>query len=76
MRTIISAAVIVITALLQIMGVELTIAEREGLINSLVIIGAALMVVYSRYEATRNLKTGGLLKPAPEAESPAATTKD
>lgn len=69
MRTIISAVVIVITAMLQAVGVEVTIAEREGLVNSLVIIAAALMVVYSRYEATRNLKTGGLLKPAEPAKA-------
>lgn len=62
MRTIISAVVIMITALLQIMGVEINLADRDGLVNSLVIIVGALSIVYTRYIATRNLKTGGLLK--------------
>lgn len=63
MRTIISAVVIMITALLQIMGVEINLADREGFVNSLVIIIGALTVVYTRYIATRNLQAGGLLKP-------------
>ena len=58
-----SAVVILISALLQLAGIELPVADREGAVNMLVIIGGAFAVVYSRYIATRNLKTGGLLKP-------------
>lgn len=64
MRTIIGAIVVIITAVLQMVGIELSDADRDGLINSLVIIIGGLWIIYSRYEATRNLKTGGLLKPA------------
>lgn len=74
MRTIIGAVVVIITAALQLMGVELSVADREGLVNSLVIITGALWVIYSRYEATRNLKTGGLLKPV--EKPPPAVLKD
>ena len=63
MRTILLALVSMIAALLQIAGVEISRAEREGLVNNLVIVVAAILGIYTRYEATRNLKTGGLLQP-------------
>lgn len=50
-------------ALLQMIGVEISVADQAGLVNNLVILFAAIMVIYARYNATRNLKTGGLLKP-------------
>ncbi len=68
MRTIISAVVILAAALLQMIGVEISVADQEGIVNNLVIIIAALMVIYARYNATRNLKTGGLLKPETKAD--------
>ena len=52
-----------IASLLEMIGVKISIADQEGLVNNLVILFAAIMVIYSRYHATRNLKTGGLLQP-------------
>lgn len=63
MKTIISAIVIMLSALLQMLGIELTIGEREGLGNAIVVFIGAIMVIYSRYTAKRNLQTGGLLQP-------------
>lgn len=63
MRTIIAALVILITAILQIAGIELSIADQEGLINSLVIIAGALSAVYFRYIATQNLHARQPLEP-------------
>lgn len=67
MRTIISSVVILIVAVLETAGVSIPIGDRDGLVNFLVIVVAALTAIYTRYTATRNLQTGGLLTPAATA---------
>lgn len=64
MRTIILFLVIVVTSLLKMVNVELPVGQAD-LVETLVIISAALGGIYTRYIASRNLKTGGLLQPAP-----------
>ena len=67
MRTIISSIVILIVAVLETAGVSIPIGDREGLVNFLVIVVASLTSIYTRYTATRNLQTGGLLTPSAPA---------
>lgn len=64
-RTIIASVITVIMASLQLFGIsyEISIADKEILVNALVTVASALASIYFRFTATRNLQAGGLLKP-------------
>lgn len=73
-RTIVASAVAFVMAALQLFGIEfeMSIADQEILINSLVVVISTAFAIYFRYIATQNLHAD---KPLDTTGGPDAPTK-
>lgn len=57
-KTLIGAAVALAAEIARLFGVD--IGDQDGIVNTIIVIGGAVLAIYGRIVATRSLKGGDL----------------
>lgn len=61
-RTLIAAAVALLGEALKLAGIEISVADQEGLVNTVMVVGGILAAIYYRIRATRRVGSRGSLR--------------